>query len=259
MLNVHGGRPILPLVEVATAADPAAIFAKAQHALHAAPYPRSLRYVVHVQVNENGTSRDAHYNEQCNVETGRVFADPISDEERTSPHVAQGVNVKFHLGATMPLGRPDTGVDYLGVPQLSPVYSFGILDVDRRDYDITLAGTERIGSHTDYHLSLHPARLSYKLRLREIWIDRKTSAIDRVVTHGNFTGFQYFMSNWTTDFTHVRGVTYIDQETTDAPMRVDGHTYSGATIYFENVRPAPFNVPVLAGFSARHILEEPDW
>lgn len=239
--------------------DPYAIFAKAQRALRATAYPRTLRYVVHVQVLENETSRDAHYSEQCNTYTGSIVPDPVSDEERSNPHVPHGVNLRVHLGATVALGRPEADVDYLGVPQLSPAYAFGLRDVAKRDYDMKLLGTERIESHTDYHLALHPARLSYKLRLREVWIDRKSGAIDRIVTHGNFTAFAYAMSNWTVDFARVRGIPYVARESTDGAIRTDGHTYSGATIYFENVRPAPMVVQPLAGFSARHILEEPAW
>lgn len=244
---------------IAPPPDPYAIFAKAQRALRAAAYPRTLSYVVHVQVLENGTSRDAHYKEQCNTLTGRIVPDPISEEERSSPHVPHGMNVRVHLGATVPLGRPEAEVDYLGVPQLSPVYAFGLRDVEKRDYDVKLVGTERVQNHMDYHLALHPARLSYKLRLRELWIDRKTGAVDRIVSHGNFTAFPYLMSNWTVDFAHVRGAAYITQETTDGAIRVDAHTYSGATLYFENVRAAPMVVEPLSGFSARHVLEEPAW
>lgn len=242
-----------------TPPDAFALFARAQRAFRAAAFPRTLQYVVHVTVAEGDTLRDAHYRAQCNTSTQRIVVDPISDEERKNPHVPQGMTVRVRLGTMVPVGHPDEAVDYLGVPRLSPTYDFGIRDVQERDYTMSLAGIERINDRPAYHLLLKPARLSYKLRLREAWIDQKTLALERIRTYGNFTTWPYVMAHWTVDFTQQRGTPYISGETTVETLRVDGHTYAAGRVEFEDVAAAPMIYQPLATFTARHVLQEPDW
>lgn len=214
---------------------------------------------MHVTVAEGDTLRDAHYSAQCNTYTQRIIVDPISDEERKSPHVPQGMTVRVRLGTMVPVGHPDVAVDYLGVPKLSPTYDFGIGDVERRDYNMEFAGVERIDDRPAYHLLLKPARLSYKLRLREVWIDEKTLALERIRTYGNFTTWPYVMTHWTVNFSRLHGTPYISRETTDETLRIDEHTYGAGRVEFEEVSAAPMLEQPLATFTARHILQEPDW
>lgn len=215
--------------------------------------------MIHVTVVDGDTLRDAHYNAQCNTFVQRIVVDPVSDEEHHNPHVPKGMTVRVHIGTNVPIGHPETAVDYLGVPRLSPTYDFDIGDVEERDYAMTVEETERIGGRPAYHLILRPARLSYKLRLREAWIDQKTGSLVRIKTYGNFTSWPFVMTHWTVAFTTMQGAPYIARETTFETLRIDDHVYAGARIEFEAVRSAPMVDPPLASFTARRILQEPDW
>jgi len=247
------------IAAASTPPDAFALFARAQRAFRAAAYPRTLQYVIHVTVIDGSKLRDAHYKAQCNTFTQRIVVDPVSDEEHTNPHVPQGMTVRVHIGTNVPIGHPDVAVDYLGVPRLAPTYDFDIADFEQRDYAMTVDGIERVEGRPAYHLILRPARLSYKLRLREAWIDQKTMSLMRIRTYGNFTSWPFIMTHWTVSFSTLHGLPYIARETTVETLRVEDHVYAGGRVEFEGVKAAPMVDPPLASFTARRILQEPDW
>jgi hypothetical protein len=111
------------LAAAATAAppstDPYEIFAQSRRFWEAQQYPGRLEYTVVVRVHEGGQDRVMHYHSGYDGYTGAIVFDPISDEEVAHPH-------KIPRGFGFTGGKPEAPVDYLGVPELSPNYGFGI-------------------------------------------------------------------------------------------------------------------------------------
>ncbi len=99
-------------------------------------------------------------------------------------------------------------------------------------YKISLVGTEKIGDHSDYHLSLIPTRDPHKYRLRDIWVDQKTFATDRLRTDGNFVDAGTSSVAWTVTFQHVDGAVYILRETSERPIR---HWFDSIGVSFEGI------------------------
>ncbi len=103
--------------------DPYAIFARARSYFERQQYPPYLKYDVAVNVVEGGKTRTERYASAYNATTNEIVVDPVSDFERANPPSGRGVNIAILF---VPLGKPQPPVDFLGVPMLSPTYSFGI-------------------------------------------------------------------------------------------------------------------------------------
>ena len=106
-------------------ADPYAIFARARNYFQseAQQYPPYLRYDVAVHVVEGGQEKVERYDSAYDAMTNQVSVDPVSDYERAHPPSGSGVNIGFLFWR---VGKPQPPTDFLGVPVLSPTYSFGI-------------------------------------------------------------------------------------------------------------------------------------
>jgi hypothetical protein len=99
-------------------------------------------------------------------------------------------------------------------------------------YKIALVGIEQIGDHADYHLSLVPTRDPRKYRLRDMWVDQRTFATDRLRTDGNFVDAGTSSVPWAVTFQHVDGAVYIERETSERPIR---HWFDSIGISFERI------------------------
>jgi hypothetical protein len=103
--------------------DPYEIFAQARRYWETQQYPGEMQYTVVVRVHEGGKDRAEHYHLGYDGYTGSIVFDPVSDEEAAHPYAPKGVNVSLFFWR---LSKPEQPVDYLGVPDLSPNYGFGI-------------------------------------------------------------------------------------------------------------------------------------
>ena len=111
-----------PLAAGSVSPDPYAIFARARQYFEAQRYPQYLDYDVAVEVFEGGRERIERYSSAYDATSGNIWVDPVSDYELAHPASGRGVNVSL-LG----LGtKPEPPVDFLGVPRVTPTYSFGI-------------------------------------------------------------------------------------------------------------------------------------
>lgn len=99
-------------------------------------------------------------------------------------------------------------------------------------YKIALVGIEQISDHPDYHLSLVPTRDPHKYRLRDIWVNQRTFATDRLRTDGNFVDAGTSSVPWTVTFQHVDGALYIEREISERPIR---HWFDWIGISFEGI------------------------
>ncbi len=88
--------------------------------------------MVTVRVTEHGVDKEKHYHLAYDAQNAKIYVNPVSDEERAAPPDPNGIT--FHLlprrqGKVLfdkKVGNPGEAVDYLGVPMISPTYSFGM-------------------------------------------------------------------------------------------------------------------------------------
>jgi hypothetical protein len=267
---------------VPPASDPYAIFAAAQRYWQSAVYPQKASYDVTVSVSKNDVTSQAHYHAYYDALQDRVRVIPVSDEELAHPYTPHGINFNLSpFGGTVPLSAPQRTFDYLGVPELAPNYSFGIVpngpmntqrnDMDvvleirkefhdplpsrrqqpnphdlktiaevvvaHRQYVITLDGMQMLDGHADYHLLLRPVTDPATYRLREMWVNASTHAVDRLITDGNFTAGELGGVRWQVDYHEIGGAPFIASETSLAGFTLDRRHYDTATVAFEAVNP----------------------
>lgn len=110
-------------VLAAVASDPYAIFARARDYWLTQTYPSSLRYRIDINITEGGKPRSERYDAWFDTMVNEVHVDPVSDYELEHPVVVRGANFSV-LGAQ--LNKPLPTDDFLGVPHLTPVYTFGM-------------------------------------------------------------------------------------------------------------------------------------
>jgi len=113
----------LTLVSAPGKLDAYEIFARAREYWESQHYPQMLQYDVAVRVVEGRTVRIERYASGYDDENATIAFDPISDEERAHPFRPHGINLVI---PGLNVSKPQTPVDYLGVPILAPNYSFGI-------------------------------------------------------------------------------------------------------------------------------------
>lgn len=112
--------------------DPYQIFGQARNVFAQQRYPQFLTYTVAVHVTERGVDKAKHYHLAYDAKDAKIYVNPVSDEERIAPPDPNGIT--FHLLPKRQhmtlfdkkVGNPGEAVDYLGVPMISPTYSFGM-------------------------------------------------------------------------------------------------------------------------------------
>jgi hypothetical protein len=107
-------------------ADPYTIFERARAAWMAQRYPNALAYTITVTADGPEQAGQRHYHAYWSAIDDRVYVKPpVSDEQLGNPYKpSAGVNfMGWNIGGP----REGTGVkDFIGVPLLSPNYSFGL-------------------------------------------------------------------------------------------------------------------------------------
>lgn len=116
----------------ASDADPYQIFGHARNVWAQQQYPDYLTYTVTVRVTERGVDKAKHYHLAYDAKYAKIYVNPVSDEERVAPPDPNGITFhliprrQFHALMDKKIGNPGEAVDYLGVPMISPTYSFGM-------------------------------------------------------------------------------------------------------------------------------------
>jgi hypothetical protein len=114
--------------------------------------------------------------------------------------------------------------------------------VAHRQYVITFDGTQMLDGHPDYHLLLRPVTDPGMYRLREIWIDTSTFAVDRLITDGNFTAGELGGVRWQIDYRQIDRAPFIASETALSGFTLDGRHYDTANVAFAAIDPVS-NIP----------------
>ncbi len=146
-----------------------------------------------------------------------------------------------------------------GVPQISPLYSFGLrppgeimpslfptpepeatdirslgrIESFAREYDVTLAGIEPYGPRYVYHLVLRPVSEPTRYRIRDLWVDTQTFVPLKLRSAGIFPQGQAAALNWDVAYTVVNGFWLMDREWAETPVRTGGGFLAAtkATVY----------------------------
>jgi hypothetical protein len=276
--------------------DPYEIYDRAREAWRSQTYPDDIQYRTTIHVSEGSKDEQDHYNGEASIADGIRVAS-VSDEELATPHRATGVNFKVNVefswnknagGNTgslqMDAHRKESSPDYLGVPLISPEYSFGLgpsrqpeppsqqeatplkgappniatVIAIEHPYAITLLGTEVVGGAYAYHLRLQPHLYPAKYRLRDLWVDVYTYAVLKLVTQGNFTGSPMDAIPWEVTFQDIGGATYIDKEKAEAPLAFRGdRTFTTAIVSFSDIKEADSKLSILPFMGSGQILREP--
>lgn len=279
-----------------TSNDPYQIYDRARAVWRSQTYPDDIQYRTTIHVSEADRDEQEQYSGEASIMNG-IRVDGVSDEEVASPHQVTGINLKVNLDFSwnknaggsvgslkMDAHRKESSPDYLGVPLISPEYSFGLgslrqpeptllreaitpqgtlptiatVNAFDRAYDVTLVGTETVGGFYAYHLRLQPYHDPAKYRLRELWIDVYSYLVLELVTQGNFTGSPMNAVPWEVTFQDIGGATYIYTEKAEAPLtfRAD-RTFTTAMVSFSDIRAAEPKVPALPFMDSGQILSEP--
>jgi hypothetical protein len=264
-------------------ADPSAyqIFEHARRVLRAQSFPDPIFYRTTVRVSEGAKDESEHFSGEA-FAGGDVRVEGISEEEAAAPHESTGVNFKlsFSIGWNQGAGgqtetiaqdahRKEASPDYLGVPLITPTYSFGLgsdqggsatappagagnlptiatVTAIGRAYDVTLLGTESIGGLYAYHLQLRPTSHPGRYRVRDLWVDVYTFQIVQLETQGNFTDAPMATVPWRVTFQYVDGNSYIKDETALAPLAFPhDRTFSSATVSFDDIHATDESPPIL--------------
>jgi hypothetical protein len=257
------------------------IFDRARHVLETQVYPDPILYRTTVHVSEGTRDEFEHFRAEA-FSSNDVRIEGVSQEEQAAPHESRGLNFKlaFSIGwntgaggqtetATADAHRKEASPDYLGLPLVSPTYSFGLTsDRDKareagspqassiptiatvtaiaRAYTVSLLGTEIVDGFYTYHLRLSPTVYPDRYRIRAMWIDAYTYQVVQLQTQGNFTTAPEADVPWLITFQNVDGGSYIKNETALAPLifRHD-RTLSTASITFEDIHVADTGPPIL--------------
>jgi hypothetical protein len=260
--------------------NPYDIYARARARWAAQRYPRFLAYDVKISGNSGNALVTNTYASTADTQSGEINVRATSAEEAANPYVPHGADFKVKLKVTYSrrtqLDHPSAGgdvqisktvrvtqreqFDLLGVPMLSPEYSFGLssdravatpstplpapglktiaaVTAVRRDYDIRYDGIDTVDGAACYHLQLTPDREPSRYRLRQLWIDAQTFAPRQAAVQGNFTAGPGPQLPWLIHFAMAGDLTYIQDESAMTPVKYLGRTYSNVTIAFENVQP----------------------
>lgn len=279
-----------------------AIFDHARAVWASAVYPREIAFDITETVTHGSIASSSHYHSSADVHDGSVFGGSVSDEEISHPYTPHGIAFRFVVtGPGLPpygltLGAPEHTYDFIGVPRLSPAYSFGLCsefvtskpsadlvaevragagevrkiapDEDQlhviatvsaksRDYAATLVGMEQIDGHMDYHLKLVPLKNPSVFRLRDLWVRSDTYETDRAATRGNFSQPPFTESDWVATFREIDGAEYLVSEETTRPFSVNGRHYDSARIVFGLVRSAPISNLQRLSFFGYNPINEP--
>jgi hypothetical protein len=262
---------------IAPADDAYAEFARVRAAVAAARYPEQVDYAVVVSGKDGSKPRSDRYRARYFPQTGELRVQTITAEELANPPHPHGFN--FSLSMTLGAGgggsettstknlAPSKAIeDLLGVPFLTPDYSFGIAHAFARtpampapqstglktiaivvspqhDYAVTDAGSETIDGVATEHLVLKPLHDPNRYRLRDLWIDPATELPRRAVIARNFTVAPEDTTPWRIDFAIVGGALYIARETALATLHMPhGRFVASATVTFD-YQPAAGGVP----------------
>ncbi len=247
-----------PIAAYAQDATPDALFSAARAALANQSYPSHIAYSIVVRVQAAGKTHEDHYRGSIEGSNDNFRVDQFSDEERANPSTPHGINVVWLAGSTgtaIALSKRTPG-EPMGIPDLSPIYSFGLRKCPTLEpadtgedatlktigrvvsanhiYNVSSLGPEVIDGTNVTHLSLAPITNPARNRLRDVWID-SSDLIIQARTSGNFRARETEHVPWVIRYKQIDGGNYVVSESSEAPVKFAGHVYDSVTIEFRDI------------------------
>ena len=258
---------------VASPAD--AMYASARRARSESAYARYAVYSTVVTFRHNGHQVVSTWDTVEDLRRRLVHSHALNREEAAHPHVPHGTNIGVGVGPSGilppgvmppkgkttnpeptndPIGQLTFAVDQdfglaLTAPPIaatanmsevastvSTLQKIGRTGTIARTYDVTDLGDITENGVVLHHLGLRPLRDPHRYRLRELWLDAKTSLPLRAIVAGIGNRWPLDAVDWRVDFKQLEGGTYIARETALTPLNTDGGRLDEVTITFAELR-----------------------
>ena len=253
-----------------------ALYAAARRARSESAYAHYAVYATVLTFRHNGHQVVSTWDTVEDLRRRLVHAHALDREEATHPHVPHGTNFGIGgigpsgvmgpgemppKGKTTnpeptndPIGQLTFAVDQdfglaLTAPPIaasanmsevastvSTLQKIGRTGTVARTYDVTDLGDVTENGAVLHHLGLRPLRDPHRYRLRELWLDAKTSLPLRAVVAGIGNRWPLDAVDWRVDFKQLEGGTYIARETALTPLNTDGGRLDDVTITFAELR-----------------------
>jgi hypothetical protein len=248
-----------------------ATFGAARRARSESAYPHYAVYATVVTFHHDGHQIVSTWDTVEDLRRRLVHAHALAREEAAHPHVPHGTNFGMGVGPAglLPPGvmppkgktmNPEPTNDPLGQLSFAVDQDFGLAltappitasanmsDVASaittlpkigrtgtvaRTYAVTDLGDLSEDGVALHHLGLRPLRDPRRYRLRELWLDAKSSLPVRAVVAGIGNRWPLDAVDWRVDFKQLEGGTYIARETALAPVPSDGGRLDDVTVTF---------------------------
>ncbi|MBC5800915.1 MAG: hypothetical protein GIX03_13760 [Candidatus Eremiobacteraeota bacterium] len=154
-------------------------------------------------------------------------AEPIRlDAPRIDPVSSFGILTRGVLGRSTPRASrasptPSVTPSSSATPAPQPSDAFreiAHVEASTRDYQIDLAGTDRVVGVPALHLTLTPLRDPDTNRLRDLWVDPSTYRTVQLNVQGLLGAKPYDGVEWTVRYVVLGGHNYVQQIVADAPL-----------------------------------------
>jgi hypothetical protein len=268
-----GASPTAPVAGAAP--DPYAIFDGARKAWASGAYPHYAEYVAVVRFRNGSRTVKRTWETTEDLRQGIIYSGAFSREETANPSTPHGINIGIlGFGASNapqpvdPIGHVAFAIDQdyglaFGTRRLTSVTSTAAIDAQRsalpvigrtgtvaRDYEVRLIETAVDALGPEYHLALTPLHDRTRYRLRELWVDGKTSLPEEAVVDGIGNRPPLTKVQWLIEYRQTQGGTYIARESALAPLDCGAAgTLEGVTVTFDEVHLTARRSPYRFGFS----------
>jgi hypothetical protein len=242
------------------------IFERSREVLRSVRYPSYIAYVIHVHSNTGGKPFLESFKSIVRSQDDIVLTHKTPLETTSKPDNPYGTKFAI-LGFTYTPHTKGYQPEPFGVPQISPLYSFGLRPIGEvlalpptpepvpssdlpslgrveaiaQDYDVTLVDIERYKVRWVYRLRLVPRQDPNFYRLREVLVDTQTFVPWELTSAGIFPGGPASKVPWDVHYTVSHGRWLMVQESTQATLRVGGilqgkpsHGYDGLSYAFSD-------------------------
>jgi hypothetical protein len=252
------------------------LYAAARRARSESAYAHYALYATVLTFRHNGHQVISTWGTVEDLRRRLVHAHALNREEAAHPHVPHGTNIGVAVARSGMLGpgvmpakgqimNPERGSDPIGQLSLAVDQDFGLAltappisaSADMSEVAASVSTLPKIGRTgtvartydvTDlsdivengvalHHLRLRPLRDPRRYRLRELWLDAKTSLPVRAVVAGIGNRGPLAAVDWRVEFKQLEGGTYIASETALTPLSTDGGRLDDVTITFAELRP----------------------
>jgi hypothetical protein len=238
-----------------------AIFENALHTLRTFDYPSVVSFLVTARSTVNGKQFVESYRSNARTSDGVVSTHSVPVTTTNQPENPWGWRVNIPIiGSLFPSQRKGNYSQPFGVPEISPMYVFGLLpskpavfpgmrtpepDVDTkslgriltvaRDYDATLLGIEQYRSRWVYHLKLTPIDRPDFYRLREVWVDTQAFIIWKLQSAGIFDAGPATTVPWDAEYSIVDGHWFMVSESTASTIKTGGFLANTPAVNYEGI------------------------